>query len=121
MTDLTPDHPAVKALATAIYRALSGQYGDFGTPSKEEAHAALTAALLHLTADNLRNTPAGRALMAETLRQAGKDMLHGDPSREAESKWLHIRATRLEMELGNPYREPAESAPSPTSRRRART
>ena len=65
--DLEPDHPAVEALADAIYRALSGQYGDFGTPSKGEAHAALTAALPHLTADDLRDTPAGRALMAEAL------------------------------------------------------
>lgn len=63
--DITPNHPAVEALADAIYRALSGQYGDFGTPSKGEAYAALTAALPHLTADDLRATPAGQALMAE--------------------------------------------------------
>ena len=67
MTDR--NHPAVEALADAIYRALSGQYGDFGTPSKGEAYAALTAALPHLTADDLRDTPAGRALMAETWRK----------------------------------------------------
>ena len=64
MTDLTPDHPAVEALADAIYRALSGQYGDFGTPSKREAHSALAAALPHLTADDLRDTPPGWQLMA---------------------------------------------------------
>lgn len=63
--DITPNHPAVEALADAIYRALSSQYGDFGTPSKGEAYAALTAALPHLTADDLRATPAGQALMAE--------------------------------------------------------
>ena len=73
MTDLTPNHPAVEALADAIYRALSGQYGDFGTPSKGEAHTALTAALPHLTADDLRNTPAGRALMAEAWDQGWRD------------------------------------------------
>ena len=70
MPDLTPNHPAVEALADAIYRALYGQYGDFGTPSKGEAHAALSAALDHLTADDLRNTPAGRALMAEAWAHA---------------------------------------------------
>ena len=107
----TPDLTAVEALADAIYRELSGQYGDFGIPSKAEAHSALTAALPHLesvTEENLarlRNTPAGRVLMAQTLREAGKDLLHDDPNRASESKWLHIRATRLEMELGNPYKE----------------
>ena len=70
MTDLTPNPPAVEALADAIYRALSGQYGDFGTPSKGEANAVLTAALPHLTADDLRNTPAGRALKAEAWEEA---------------------------------------------------
>ena len=69
--DLTPDHPAVEALADAIYRALSGQYGDFGTPSKGEAHAALTAALPHLTADDL---PASlvRDIQARTIRAAAR-------------------------------------------------
>ena len=54
------NHPAVDALADAIYRALSGQYGDFGTPSKGEAYAALTAALPYLTGDE-REAPAGPA------------------------------------------------------------
>ena len=80
MTDLTPNHPAVEALADAIYRALSGQYGDFGTPSKGEAHAALTAALPHLTADDLRNTDAAEEIRTEGWLQgwaAGRD-LDGD-------------------------------------------
>ena len=81
--DLEPDHPAVEALADAIYRALSGQYGDFGTPSKGEAHAALTAALPHLTTDDLRNTPAGRALMAEGWDQGVADNERG---------WEHVYA-----------------------------
>ena len=93
MTDLTPDHPAVEALADAIYRALSGQYGDFGTPSKGEAHAALTAALPHLTADDLRDTPAGHALMAEGWAQA--------------TLWVRYRDGRWpqDMEDANPYRK----------------
>ena len=80
MTDLTPNHPAVEALADAIYRALSGQYGDFGTPSKGEAHAALTAALPHLTADDLRHTDAAEEIRTEGWQQgwaAGRD-LDGD-------------------------------------------
>ena len=80
MTDITPNHPAVEALADAIYRALSGQYGDFGTPSKGEAHAALTAALPHLTADDLRDTDAAEEIRTEGWLQgwaAGRD-LDGD-------------------------------------------
>ena len=80
MTDLTPNHPAVEALADAIYRALSGQYGDFGTPSKGEAHAALTAVLPHLTADDLRDTDAAEEIRTEGWLQgwaAGRD-LDGD-------------------------------------------
>ena len=74
------NHPAVEALADAIYRALSGQYGDFGTPSKGEAYAALTAALPHLTADDLRNTDAAEEIRTEGWQQgwaAGRD-LDGD-------------------------------------------
>ena len=98
MTDLTPNHPAVEALADAIYRALSGQYGDFGTPSKGEAHTALTAALPHLTADDLRNTPAGRALMAE-----GWDALIESMSASGEFHNVDLRT----MERLNPYRKGA--------------
>ena len=96
MTDLTPDHPAVEALADAIYRALSGQYGDFGTPSKGEAHAALTAALPHLTADDLRDTPAGKQLMAE-----GWDALIESMSASGEFHDVDLRT----MERLNPYRK----------------
>nr|DAT11706.1 MAG TPA: hypothetical protein [Caudoviricetes sp.] len=91
--DLTPNHPAVEALADAIYRTLSGQYGDFGTPSKGEAHAAITAALPHLTADDLRNTPAGRALMAEAWDTAVLT------ARELSG------ITRVHAFQANPYRE----------------
>ena len=96
MTDLTPNHPAVEALADAIYRALSGQYGDFGTPSKGEAHTALTAALPHLTADDLRNTPAGRALMAEAWDQGWRDRRQYDQDID----WRTIPVTDT-----NPYRK----------------
>lgn len=88
------NHPAVEALADAIYWALSGQYGDFGTPSKGEAHAALTAALPHLTADDLRNTPAGRALMAEAWEEGALHQARGS----AETRRV------LASTLPNPYR-----------------
>ena len=96
MTDITPNHPAVEALADAIYRALSGQYGDFGTPSKGETHAALTAALPHLTADDLRDTPAGRELMAE-----GWDALIESMSASGEFHDVDLRT----MQRLNPYRK----------------
>lgn len=89
------NHPAVEALADAIYWALSGQYGDFGTPSKGEAHAALTAALPHLTADNLRDTPAGRELMAEGWEEGVRHLARGS----AETRRVFARA------LTNPYRK----------------
>ena len=115
------NHPAVEAAArVALHKGWTceaheplpwGDCLDCTESHLRTAPAALTAALPHLesvTEENLarlRNTPAGRVLMAQTLREAGKDLLHGDPNRASESKWLHIRATRLEMELGNPYLE----------------
>ncbi|WP_430754642.1 hypothetical protein [Micrococcus luteus] len=63
MTDLTPDHPAVEA-------ALLAGYGQREETFAPEMAAALTAALPHLTADDLRDTDAGRALMAEGWEEA---------------------------------------------------
>ena len=48
------NHPAVEAGAEGM------EY-----PHIPTAHDAITAALPHLTADDLRDTPAGRELMAE--------------------------------------------------------
>ena len=62
MTDLTPNHPAVEA-ADAALRAWMADLSD-ALPDDMMVYV-LTAALPHLTADDLRNTPAGRALMAE--------------------------------------------------------
>lgn len=127
MTDLTPNHPAVEALADAIYRALSGQYGDFGTPSKGEAYAALTAALPHLTADDLRDTDAAEEIRTEGWLQgwaAGRDLdgdedatpyLRNTPAgRELMAEgwaqatlWVRYRDGRWpqDMEDANPYRK----------------
>ena len=73
MTDLTPNHPAVEAAARAAHeRAWCGENEPWSEVDDlerdewraDEAHS-LTAALPHLTADDLRATPAGQALMAE--------------------------------------------------------
>ena len=41
---------AIRPTSDAIYRQLSGQYGDFGSPSDDEVEAILTAALPHILA-----------------------------------------------------------------------
>lgn len=72
---LSPNHPALEAAAMTMYADQAELEGwsdiweseDERVRSNWRAHAleVLTAALPHLTADDLRNTPAGRALMAE--------------------------------------------------------
>ena len=73
MTYLTPNHPAVEAAARSAYeRAWCGENEPWSEVDDlerdewraDEAHS-LAAAIPHLTADDLRDTPAGRALMAE--------------------------------------------------------
>ena len=68
MTDLKPDHPAVRAANMGVQEWLAGD-GPFDDDPVRLAHdmtaACITAALPHLTADDLRDTDAGRALMAE--------------------------------------------------------
>ena len=105
MTDLTPNHPAVEALADAIYRALSGQYGDFGTPSKGEAHAALTAAIPHLIAEDLP-TRLVRDIQVRTIRATARAVTYEeddtpqshDWDRAAVSAWLNGLADNIEKE-----------------------
>ena len=71
MTDLTPNHPAVKAMiATRM---------DVGCAS-DKAAARLNAALPHLTADDLRDTDVAEEIRTEGWMQgwaAGRD-LDGD-------------------------------------------
>ena len=78
MTDITPNHPAVEAAARSAYeRAWCGENEPWSEVDDlerdewraDEAHS-LTAALPHLTADDLRNTPAGKQLMAEAWAHA---------------------------------------------------
>ena len=68
MTDLTPNHPAVKAGCQAAGEWAEDASVDAPDHIARALHmtaTCITAALPHLTADDLRNTPAGRALMAE--------------------------------------------------------
>ena len=62
MPDLTPNHPAVEA-ADAALRAWMADLSD-ALPDDMMVYV-LAAVLPHLTAEDLRDTPAGRALMAE--------------------------------------------------------
>mgnify|MGYP007080539968 CR=1 FL=1 len=108
MTDLTPNHPAVEVAAREIYvhdapsndpqtwpptpDALADDY-------RGAAFATLTAALPHLTADDLRNTPAGRKLMAEAW-----DALIESMSASGEFHDVDLRT----MQRLNPYLEDDE-------------
>ena len=88
MTDLTPNHPAVEAAARSAYeRAWCGENEPWSEVDDlerdewraDEAHS-LTAALPHLTADDLRNTDAAEEIRTEGWMQgwaAGRD-LDGD-------------------------------------------
>ena len=66
------NHPAVKAANMGVQKWLAGD-GPFDDDPVRLAHemtaVCITAALPHLTADDLRDTPAGRALMAEAKRE----------------------------------------------------
>ena len=68
MTDLKPDHPAVRAANMGVQEWLAGD-GPFDDDPVRLAHdmtaVCISAALPHLAADDLRDTPAGQALIAE--------------------------------------------------------
>ena len=91
MTDLTPNHPAVEAAGAAL-RAWMADLSD-ALPDDMMVYV-LTSALPHLTADDLRNTPAGRKLMAE-----GWDALIENMSASGEFHDVDLRT----MERLNPY------------------
>ena len=77
MPDLTLDHPAVEAASkawgdsapttTAMWAGMSKHRRDLVRARMAEA---LKDALPHLTADDLRNTPAGRELIREGIAAA---------------------------------------------------
>lgn len=93
MTDLTPNHPAVKA-ADAALRAWMADLSD-ALPDDMMVYV-LSAALPHLTDDDLRHTPAGRQLMAE-----GWDALIESMSASGEFHDVDLRT----MQRLNPYRD----------------
>ena len=103
MTDVNRYHPAVEAASkawgdsapttTAMWGGMSGRRRDLVRGRMAEA---LKAALPYLTADDLRDTPAGRALMAE-----GWDALIESMSASGEFHDVDLRT----MERLNPYRE----------------
>ena len=88
MTDITPNHPADKVAARALCVsdeaeiAASEAYaqGVGERPFSQRMRAAITAALPHLTADDLRHTDAAEEIRTEGWLQgwaAGRD-LDGD-------------------------------------------
>ena len=102
MTDLTPDHPAVQAGCQAASKCADNASADEPDHIALALHmtaACITAALPHLTADDLRNTPAGRALMAE-----GWDALIESMSASGEFHDVDLRT----MQRLNPYLEDDE-------------
>lgn len=98
MTDLTPNHPAVKAGCQAAGEWTEGASVDAQDHIALALHmtaACITAAIPHLDADDLRNTPAGRALMAEAW-----DALIESMSASGEFHDVDLRT----MQRLNPYR-----------------
>ena len=86
MTDLTPNHPAVQVGCQAASEWVDDASTDGPDHTALALHmtaACITAALPHLTADDLRNTPAGRALMAEAWEEGVADNERG---------WQHVYA-----------------------------
>ena len=69
MTDLTPNHPAVEAAHSATDAWMDDVQHKL--PNDQMVHV-LDTAIPHLTADDLRDTPAGRALMAEAWDQGAE-------------------------------------------------
>ena len=93
MTDLKPDHPAVRAANMGVQEWLAGD-GPFDDDPVRLAHdmtaACITAALPHLTADDLRDTDVAEEIRTEGWLQgwaAGRD-LDGD-----EDATPHLRDT----------------------------
>lgn len=99
MTDLTPNHPAVQVGCQAASEWVDDASADETDHTALALHmtaACITAALSHLTADDLRDTPAGRELMAE-----GWDALIESMSASGEFHDVDLRT----MQRLNPYRK----------------
>ena len=135
MPDLTPDHPAVEAPARAwrvsdeaeIAASEAYAQGVGERPFSQRMRAAITAALPHLTADDLRDTDAAEEIRTEGWLQgwaAGRDLdgdedaipyLRNTPAGRAlmaegwkeATVWVRYRdgTWPQDMEDANPYRE----------------
>lgn len=84
------NHPAVNhAVVAMLGRVLN----------RDTAHRMLNAALPHLTADDLRDTPAGRELMAEAWDECADKLLalNGGDDRDYTAGYLKYAL--------NPYKE----------------
>ena len=102
MTDLTPNHPAVQVGCQAASEWVDDASADEPDHIALALHmtaACITAALPHLTADDLRNTPAGRKLLVE-----GWDALIESMSASGEFHDVDLRT----MQRLNPYLEDDE-------------
>ena len=98
MTDLKPDHPAVEAVESAAREWIADTTGK--APSGPAY--MLSIALPHLTADDLRDTPAGQALIAEgrgwtpaTERDRRAHAILNDPTVPAATRHTLAKAMRL--------------------------
>ena len=75
MTYLTPNHPAVQVGCQAASEWVDDASADGPDHIALALHmtaACITAALPHLTANDFRDTPAGRKLMAEAWDQGAE-------------------------------------------------
>ena len=124
MTDLTPNHPAVEAAHTASQAWMDDVACKL---PRDEMVYILSAALPHLTADDLRDTDAAEEIRTEGWLQgwaAGRDLdgdedatpyLRNTPAgRELMAEgwaqatlWVRYRDGRWpqDMEDANPYRQ----------------
>ena len=105
MTDLKPNHPAVRAANMGVQEWLAGD-GPFDDDPVRLAHdmtaVCLNAAREHYTADDLRNTPAGQALIAEgrgwtptTERDRRAHAILNDPTVPEATRHTLAKAMRL--------------------------
>ena len=108
MTDLTPNHPAVRAANMGVQEWLAGD-GPFDDDPVRLAHdmtaACITAALPHLTADDLP-TRLVRDIQARTIRATARAVTYEeddtpqghDWDRAAVAAWLNELADNIEEE-----------------------
>ena len=88
------DHPVVQRAARVLDAARSKS-------ATTSAYLSILTALEHLTADDLRNTPAGKQLLAEGWDAACRKVIHMAWADSSDAEYL--------ADEGNPYRTEAPS------------